>query len=78
MLRYDGKSLPLHVGPEKFRHELYRAGESDSEDEWSFTGLINHTLQIQQVEQASAGMDKALETLKTNMAAIEQDRKART
>jgi len=78
MLRYDGKMLPIHAGPEKFRHELYQAGNSDSEDDWSFTGIINHTLQIQEVEQASAGMDKALETLKNNMAAIEQDRKART
>ena len=64
----------MHSSTEKFRHELYR--END-ENKWGFSGLINHSLAIRDVEEASAGADMAMETLKNNMAAIEQEREAR-
>ncbi|KAF1988537.1 hypothetical protein K402DRAFT_402731 [Aulographum hederae CBS 113979] len=78
MIRFEGKSLALETHQEKFRHELYFSGDSDSEDEWSFSGLINHNLAVLEPDEATAGTDKALETLKNNMAAMEQEREART
>jgi RNA polymerase II elongation factor ELL len=72
MFRYNGKSQNLRTKPEKFRNELYYA----QEDGWKFSGLINHSLEIQKMEEASAGLDKALETLQSQMASIKQQRDA--
>jgi hypothetical protein len=77
VIRYDRKSHGLTTAEAKYRNELYQLDEESKENEWSFTGLINHHLTIQKVEEASANMDKALETLKNNMASIEQEREAR-
>jgi RNA polymerase II elongation factor ELL len=77
VLRYEGKSHSLQSQPEKYRHELYQSTNEGKPNEWNFAGLINHSLEIQRVEEASAKTDKALETLKNNMAAIEHEREGR-
>ena len=77
MLQYGRKSRKLESSQEKYRNELYQFDEESKENEWSFAGLINHHLTIQKVEEASANIDKALETLKNNMASIEHEREAR-
>lgn len=76
MIRYDGKTQNLHTKPEKFRNELYHSSGDGGEKEWNFSGLINHSLEIQKMEEASAGLDKALETLQSQMASIKQQRDA--
>lgn len=76
MIRYDGKSQNLHTKPEKFRNELYRSSGNEEGRGWQFSGLINHSLEIQKIEEASAGLDKALETLQSQMASIKQQRDA--
>jgi len=76
MIRFDGKSHILHPSQDKFRNELYRSDDG-LENEWAFAGLVNHTLVAEQVQEASAGMDKALETLKSQMRSIEEEREAR-
>jgi RNA polymerase II elongation factor ELL len=55
---------------------LYRASDDSTENGWSFGGLINYTLDVQKAQAVSAGVDKALETLKSHMASIEQEREA--
>jgi RNA polymerase II elongation factor ELL len=56
---------------------LYEENRENEEHSWEFSGLINHSLSIQQVEQETAGTDHALEKLKNTMASIEQEREAR-
>jgi len=77
LIKYDGKSHELHTKPEKFRYELYRENQENEGEPWEFNGLINHSLSIQHVQEASAGTDRALEALKNTMASIEQEREAR-
>ena len=73
MLRYNGKSHVLNTQAAKFRHELYAENDSD-DDEWTFAGVINHSLAMQPAE--SADVDFALEALKTRMAADRVEREA--
>jgi RNA polymerase II elongation factor ELL len=56
---------------------VYKENQENEENSWEFTGLINHSISIQQVEQETAGTDHALEKLKNTMASIEQEREAR-
>ncbi|KAF2417434.1 hypothetical protein EJ08DRAFT_703410 [Tothia fuscella] len=76
MIRYDGRSQNLHPKAEKFRNELYCSSQDDAENEWAFSGLIYHSLEMEKIEEASAGVDKALETLHSHMASIKQQREA--
>jgi RNA polymerase II elongation factor ELL len=45
-------------------------------DDYSFAGLINHSLAIQHAEQVTSGVDPALEQLKSSMAAISEMKEA--
>lgn len=78
MLKYgNNETRILETAPEKFRHELYNAGTDDDEDGMHFEGLLNHRLAIRKAEQASAGMDSALATLKSSLASLSQEKEAR-
>ncbi|KAF2839394.1 hypothetical protein M501DRAFT_788482 [Patellaria atrata CBS 101060] len=75
-IRYGSKSHMLEASQEKYRHELYRVGGEETENEMAFAGLINTTLSIQKVDEATAGVDAALETLKNNIATINREKEA--
>lgn len=67
----------LETASSKFRHELYQSSTPDSDQAWSFAGLINHTVAFLKTEEVTAGTDAALETLKSNLATFTQAKEAR-
>lgn len=72
-LKYGDKSHALQSSPETHRYELYK---SSDDDEFEFAGLINHTLTVQRAEELTAGVDSALEQLRSSMAAISELKEA--
>ncbi|KAF2494226.1 hypothetical protein BU16DRAFT_528367 [Lophium mytilinum] len=75
-LKYGDKSHVIQTTSENLRYELYHSAGSDSKDEYTFAGLINHSLAIQHAEQVTSGVDTALEQLKSSMAAIHNIKEA--
>ncbi|KAF2808274.1 uncharacterized protein BDZ99DRAFT_499634 [Mytilinidion resinicola] len=75
-LKYGDKSHVLQTTSENLRYELYHSAGPDSQDEYTFAGLINHSLAIQHAEQVTSGVDTALEQLKSSMAAIHNIKEA--
>ncbi|KAF1851554.1 uncharacterized protein K460DRAFT_274780 [Cucurbitaria berberidis CBS 394.84] len=77
-LKYADKTHVLHSSPETHRYELYRSSGagSDDDDDLEFAGLINHTLTVQKAEHVTAGVDTALEQLRSSMAAISEIKEA--
>jgi hypothetical protein len=55
---------------------LYHASGAGSVHELDFAGLINHTLAVQKADNVTAGVDTALEQLKSSMAAISEFKEA--
>ncbi|KAF2112021.1 hypothetical protein BDV96DRAFT_165172 [Lophiotrema nucula] len=75
-LKYGDKSHMLQTSSESYRHELYQSHDADSDDDLEFAGLINHSLAVQRAEDVTAGVDSALEQLKSSMAAISEFKEA--
>lgn len=76
-LRYGDKTHALQACSESGRYELYHAsGAGGDDDDLEFTSLINHRLIVQKAEEAAAGVDTALEQLKTSMAAMAEEKQA--
>ncbi|PSN67217.1 hypothetical protein BS50DRAFT_494050 [Corynespora cassiicola Philippines] len=71
-LKYGDKTHALQSSPEAFPYELYQSGD----DELDFAGLINHSVTVQKAEDVTAGVDTALEQLKSSMAAISDFKEA--
>jgi hypothetical protein len=78
MLRYHGRSLSLETHPEKFQHEIYRSDNGKDEDAWEFAGVVNQKMSIRKQEEATAGVDHALEVLQSRMADAKREREAQT
>lgn len=77
LLKYGDKSHLLQTSSESYRHELYRSnGDGDDDDDLEFAGLINHSLAVQKAEEVMAGVDTAVEQLKSSMAAISEMKQA--
>jgi RNA polymerase II elongation factor ELL len=55
---------------------LYHCCSEAGDDEFTFTGLINHGLAVQKAEEVTSGVDTALEQLKSSMAAISEMKEA--
>jgi RNA polymerase II elongation factor ELL len=66
----------LQTSPESHRYELYLSSGVDNDDDLDFAGLINHRLAVQEAEMAAAGVDSALEQLKSSMAAMAEMKEA--
>ena len=66
----------LRSSSESHRYELYYSSGAGSDDALEFTSLINHSLVVQQAEHVTAGVDSALEQLRTSMAAISELKQA--
>jgi hypothetical protein len=83
-LKYGDKTHVLQSSSESHRYELYRSsgagGDDDDDDddnrELEFAGLINHSLSVQKADHVTAGVDSALEQLRTSMAAISEIKEA--
>ncbi|KAF2277880.1 uncharacterized protein EI97DRAFT_457119 [Westerdykella ornata] len=75
-LRFGDKTHPLQTSPERYRHELYQPTSSASDRDLEFAGLISHSLAVQKAEETTAGVDVALEQLKSSMAAISEFKEA--
>ncbi|KAF2182575.1 hypothetical protein K469DRAFT_585774 [Zopfia rhizophila CBS 207.26] len=75
-LKYGDKSHVLQTSSESFRYELYQSSGVGSDDDLTFTGLINHSLAVQKAEDVTAGVDTALEQLKSSIAAISELKEA--
>ncbi|KAH7394386.1 hypothetical protein BKA66DRAFT_567331 [Pyrenochaeta sp. MPI-SDFR-AT-0127] len=76
-LKYGDKTHVLQSSAETYRHELYRSsGAGSDDDDLEFAGLINHSLTVQKAEDVTAGVDSALEQLRSSMAAISEFKQA--
>jgi hypothetical protein len=70
-LKYGDKTHPLQTSSENGRYELYQtSGAGNDDDALQFTTLIHHSLIVEKAEAVTAGVDTALEQLKSSMAAI--------
>jgi hypothetical protein len=63
----------LQSSSEVHRCELYQSSETGS---FEFAGSINHSLLVHKAEDVTAGVDSALEQLRSNMAAISEFKEA--
>ena len=75
-LKYGDKSHMLQTSSESYRHELYQSSGTGTNHDFTFAGLINHSLAVQKAEEVTAGVDSALEQLKSSMAAISEMKEA--
>ena len=75
-LRYGDKTHLLQSSSESYRYELYQSSGAGSDNGLEFAGLINHSLAVQKAEDVTAGVDTALEQLKSSMAAISEFKEA--
>lgn len=76
-LKYGDKTHVLLSDFESHRYELYKSsGAGNSDGELEFAGLINHSLTVQKAEDVTAGVDSALQQLKSSMAAITEFKEA--
>ncbi|KAF2662639.1 hypothetical protein K491DRAFT_734077 [Lophiostoma macrostomum CBS 122681] len=75
-LKYGDKTRVLQTNSESYRYELYSSSGAGSDDGLEFAGLINHSLAVQQAESVTAGVDSALQQLKSSMAAISEFKQA--
>jgi RNA polymerase II elongation factor ELL len=66
----------LQSSSELHQYELYRSSGTGSDDDLDFAGLINHSLTVHKAEDVTAGVDSALEQLRSNMAAISEFKEA--
>lgn len=66
----------LQSSTELYRYELYKSSGTGSDDSLEFAGLINHSLLVHKAEDVTAGVDSALEQLRSNMAAISEFKEA--
>lgn len=76
-LKYGDTTHTLQSSSESHRCELYKSSGAGSDDaEFEFAGLIHHSLTVQKVEDVTAGVDSALQQLRSSMAAISEVREA--
>lgn len=67
----------LQSSAELHRYELYKSSDDSSDDgQLEFAGLIHHSLTVHKAEDVTAGVDSALEQLRSNMAAISEFKEA--
>ncbi|KAF3049601.1 hypothetical protein E8E11_009512 [Didymella keratinophila] len=75
-LRVGDKTHVLQSSPETHTYELYKSSGTGSDDDLKFAGVINHNLIVQEAADVTAGVDSALATLKSSMAAISEFKEA--
>ncbi|KAF2637333.1 hypothetical protein P280DRAFT_100339 [Massarina eburnea CBS 473.64] len=74
---YGDKTHPLATSSENGRYELYQtSGAGNDDDDLEFSSLINHSLIVEKAGAVTAGVDTALEQLKSSMAAISELKQA--
>lgn len=66
----------LQASSESHRYELYKTSSAGHDDEFEFAGLINHSITVQKAEDVTAGVDSALEQLRSSMAAMKEVKEA--
>ncbi|KAF1924849.1 uncharacterized protein M421DRAFT_103564 [Didymella exigua CBS 183.55] len=75
-LKYGDKTHVLQSSPETHTYELYKPSGTGSDDALEFAAVINHNLIVQEAADVTAGVDSALATLKSSMAAISEFKEA--
>lgn len=75
-LKYGDKTHVLQSSPETHHYELYRSSGAGRDDDLEFAGWINHSLTVQKAEHVTAGVDSALEQLRSSMAAMAELKQA--
>ncbi|KAF2627704.1 hypothetical protein BU25DRAFT_341106 [Macroventuria anomochaeta] len=75
-LKCGDKTHVLQSSPETHTYELYKSSGTGSDDDLEFAGVINHNLIVQEAADVTAGVDSALATLKSSMAAISEFKEA--
>ncbi|KAJ4988105.1 COM1 regulatory protein [Stagonosporopsis vannaccii] len=75
-LKVGDKTHVLQSSPEPHTYELYHSSGTGSDDDLEFAGVINHNLIVQEAADVTAGVDSALATLKSSMAAISEFKEA--
>ncbi|KAI9850553.1 MAG: hypothetical protein M1838_005475 [Thelocarpon superellum] len=77
-LKVGSHSYPITSATEHLPYDLYRTPPSGQDAERFFTGRLSTTLVVQRPTGGTAGADSALLALQSNMAALNQERQART
>jgi len=75
-LKYGDQTHVLHTNPEPHRHELYKPSAAGNGTDLEFAALINHSLVVQKANHVTAGVDSALQQLRSSMAAISEFKEA--
>lgn len=75
-LKYGDKTHVLQSSSETHTYELYKSSGTGSDHDLEFAGVINHNLIVQEAADVTAGVDSALATLKSSMAAISEFKEA--
>jgi hypothetical protein len=65
----------MEAQPTKFTHEIYMSDKENIND-FNFVGAVSHSLTLK-IQEASLGMDKALEKLQQNMSKYNQEKEAK-
>lgn len=75
-LKCGDKTHVLQTSPEAHRHELYKTHGTGDDAHLEFAAVINHSLVVQKADHVTAGVDSALEQLRSSMAAISEFKEA--
>ncbi|KAF3002447.1 hypothetical protein E8E13_004688 [Curvularia kusanoi] len=75
-LKVGDKTHVLQSSPETHTYELYTSSGTGSDHDLEFAGVVNHNLIVQEAADVTAGVDSALATLKSSMAAISEFKEA--
>ncbi|KAL6705971.1 hypothetical protein ACN47E_006250 [Coniothyrium glycines] len=75
-LKYGDQTHALLHTAEPHRFELYKSSGTGNDSDLEFAGLINHNLIVQPAEHVTAGVDSALEQLRSSMAALSEFKEA--
>ena len=72
-IEYGTNRVSLRFGTDKHSQEIFE-GSADCSKPMYFSGKLSHTLEQLQAKDAVAGVDSALETLKTNLKQAQDER----
>ncbi|KAL5119747.1 hypothetical protein ACEQ8H_002353 [Pleosporales sp. CAS-2024a] len=75
-LKYGDKTHVLQSTPESHAYELYKSSGAGDGARLEFAGLIHHSLRVQKADHVTAGVDSALQQLRSSMAAISEFKEA--
>ena len=75
VLRFNGNAILVEARQTKIAHEIYKR-EKEQGGDMDYVGSVSHALTLQ-MEEASAGVDRALEQLEQSMTKYKEESEAK-